>query len=457
MFEILVALCFIALLIGSITDLQKREVADYITYGLFYAVIGVRLIFAILMQDWFIFFAGVAGALVFYFFGYLLYMTGQWGGGDVKMLAAIGGALPTYELFSLQSWFFGIEQLLPQALVEQGILFMPMFVLNIFLFGAIYAILWSFVLAIIKYRLFIPDFAKNWKAYSRIRYGIYGFFLASAVFVFWAQGTNSDLFVAPSIALISIALSILVGYFIVLFAKSVESSCMIQTWTIDKLTPGEWIQKDVWLKQEQQAPKTLEQRVLALQKQWFLQEFIYDSVLSWYRTFDLPQFFPKWFSKVKKKRKAAFLKKAQEQCEYEMHRIYQQILLHNQSISKQISIRWQMWQENEKYADARKRFFQAKTLSQAYDILKKGSEHAKTMEQEKLAHILKENGISFTHTRLCSPKDLGVTQEQIDTLKKTSISTMQVKIGIPFLPAFLIAFVYMLLVGSVFLPIWLFV
>lgn len=47
--------------------------------------------------------------------------------------------------------------------------------------------------------------------------------------------------------------------------------------------------------------------------------------------------------------------------------------------------------------------------------------------------------------RICGPKDLGVSREQIATLKelaaKKRISTVRVKEGIPFLPPFLIAFV----------------
>jgi Flp pilus assembly protein protease CpaA len=56
---------------------------------------------------------------------------------------------------------------------------------------------------------------------------------------------------------------------------------------------------------------------------------------------------------------------------------------------------------------------------------------------------------------IAGPKDLGITKEQISNLiklkKQNKIKHVLMKIGIPFIPSFLIAFVFSLLFGNVFL------
>ncbi|GIU69536.1 MAG: hypothetical protein KatS3mg002_0772 [Candidatus Woesearchaeota archaeon] len=56
---------------------------------------------------------------------------------------------------------------------------------------------------------------------------------------------------------------------------------------------------------------------------------------------------------------------------------------------------------------------------------------------------------------ITGPKDLGISKEQIELLKKSKIKKVLVKEGIPFIPAFLIAFIltmimYYLKIPSIF-------
>lgn len=52
---------------------------------------------------------------------------------------------------------------------------------------------------------------------------------------------------------------------------------------------------------------------------------------------------------------------------------------------------------------------------------------------------------------ICSSKDLGLSLDQIAKLKKNNVKKILVKYGIPFVPAFFIAFVLTLLIGNLFL------
>jgi prepilin signal peptidase PulO-like enzyme (type II secretory pathway) len=54
-----------------------------------------------------------------------------------------------------------------------------------------------------------------------------------------------------------------------------------------------------------------------------------------------------------------------------------------------------------------------------------------------------------TKEYITGPRELGITQEQIARLKKEGFKVLKVKIGIPFIPAFLIGFVVTIVWGSI--------
>jgi prepilin signal peptidase PulO-like enzyme (type II secretory pathway) len=53
--------------------------------------------------------------------------------------------------------------------------------------------------------------------------------------------------------------------------------------------------------------------------------------------------------------------------------------------------------------------------------------------------------------KICGPKDLGISLEQISELKKLKVKRVLVKEGLPFVPSFLVAFVITLLFENWFL------
>lgn len=59
------------------------------------------------------------------------------------------------------------------------------------------------------------------------------------------------------------------------------------------------------------------------------------------------------------------------------------------------------------------------------------------------------NDIKISGKRICGPKDLGIERKQINQLIKLKIKKVLIKVGIPFVPSFLIAFVVMWLYGNV--------
>ena len=63
-----------------------------------------------------------------------------------------------------------------------------------------------------------------------------------------------------------------------------------------------------------------------------------------------------------------------------------------------------------------------------------------------IAKVVKING-----KYICGPKDLGIEPPQIKQLIKSKVKKVLVKEGIPFVPSFLISFVFTLFFGNIFL------
>ena len=90
---ILFSVVFVGLLVGTFTDIKTREVPDWVNFGLIFSGIGLRLLFSVFSFDWSFLIDGVFGLGVMVLFGYLMFYTGQWGGGDSKLLMGLGALL----------------------------------------------------------------------------------------------------------------------------------------------------------------------------------------------------------------------------------------------------------------------------------------------------------------------------------------------------------------------------
>lgn len=142
---------FIGSTVAAIYDLKTTEIPDEIPY----IMIAIGLLFfgyqSYLIWDYNPILNSLIAGLGLLAFGFLMYYTGQWGGGDAKLLSAIGFLIPQ------------TPQMFPQ-------LFFPFpvsYLINVFLVGAAYMIIYSIVLAILN-RKIIAAFSKDVKASSKV-------------------------------------------------------------------------------------------------------------------------------------------------------------------------------------------------------------------------------------------------------------------------------------------------
>ncbi|RMF07142.1 A24 family peptidase [Candidatus Woesearchaeota archaeon] len=211
-----------ALTIGSASDIKTREVPDWVSYGLIISAAAARTMAAVQYGSWSILTEGLLGFIVFVLIAYLMFYTGQWGGGDAKLLMGLGMVI-------------GLKPEISTALTSD----LTGFLVNVLLVGSVYGLLWSIYLALTHWKKFRTEWKANIQRYRKWRAAA----LAAGIALLAAAAALNDFLMKLFLAMISIfAVS---GYYVFIFIKAVEKSCMFKKLSPDKLTEGDWIAEDV--------------------------------------------------------------------------------------------------------------------------------------------------------------------------------------------------------------------
>ena len=211
----------LALIFGSIFDLKTREVPDWLSYGLIFAGLGIRLIYSLAFFEWAFFFSGLLGFIVFVGFGYLMFYSGQWGGGDSKLLMGLGA-------------IFGLPWVWPQVPL------LAIFLAATLLGGAVYGLVWIVALAVGKSQAVGMAAHKLRAGTSKAETFTYvaaGVLLLALAFA-WLQGfitVTGLLFATVPLA----------AYYSWLLVKSVEKVAFIRRVLPQHLTEGDWVVNDI--------------------------------------------------------------------------------------------------------------------------------------------------------------------------------------------------------------------
>jgi len=198
------------LIIASYTDLKKREVPDWISYGLIFSALGVRLLYSI-NYGWEILITGFLGLITCIILAYLFYLTNQWGGGDSKILMGMGAVIGLD--YDLQLIFF---------------------FLGLLIVGAAFGLIWCLILAIKKRIAFIKEFkeiitkTKKWQIISIVSSGV--FLILTLIYY----------------QLLWLLIPFPIGmYYLLVFAKATEKSCFTKKVEVKNLVEGDWLAEDI--------------------------------------------------------------------------------------------------------------------------------------------------------------------------------------------------------------------
>jgi len=208
---ILIVITLIVLLIASYSDLRTREVPDWLSYSLIFGALGIRLIFSLNTFDWSILLNGAIGLAVCIALAYLFYYSGQWGGGDSKLLMGMGAVI-------------GIEWPLSNASLN-----LLWFFLALLFLGSIYGLVWMGGISVVKRKNFVPI----WKNKQNKQRGLFIFALACSLALLGL------ILLSPALwffSLLPIGL-----YYLFSFVSAVEDSCFYNKVSPEKLVEGDWL------------------------------------------------------------------------------------------------------------------------------------------------------------------------------------------------------------------------
>ncbi len=222
MFWIVPAITLLTLLVASLYDIRTREVPDWLSYALISFGIGSALLASLLFSAWTYFLMSILGFICTLILSCLLYYSGQWGGGDAKLLMGMGSIIGLW---------------LPLAFVS------PLLIYTVLLFvgGAVYGLIWSSILGITHYPELRSHFLHDVQDKLLVGISIFiGFFLICVSF----------LYLGPPVNVLLMLVGGVVGMLPVIFffLRAVEATCFVKKIQVSQLTEGDWIKIPVTLK-----------------------------------------------------------------------------------------------------------------------------------------------------------------------------------------------------------------
>jgi len=200
--DTLLIIAIIWLAAASFTDLKKREVANWLSFSLIAIALAVRASESIIAGNAQPILTSVIGLAIFFVIANVLYFGKIFAGGDAKLLMAMGAVIPGAAFLS-----------------------------NFLIIGGVYGLIYSFGLAIIHRKAFSSGLKKINKKTSCLMIFIFAVFILGLILKI------------PIIYIITA--TIILIYYLHVFVKTVEKSCLIRKVSPQKLTEGDWLFKDI--------------------------------------------------------------------------------------------------------------------------------------------------------------------------------------------------------------------
>lgn len=214
-------LALVGILIGTATDIHHREVPDWVNYTMILAGLGLASAASIHEASSNPLLASGAGLAIGYLVGALMYYTGQWGGGDAKMLMGLGA------LLGAPISFFTGDTSAPLLIY---------FLITVVFAGAAYGMTWMTVLFVTQRKTVLPALKKKLREPTMLKtrkVAITALLLLVITTLVW---TNIYMIAALTIAAISY-----LTLYASLAAKTIEETCFVKDQPVNKLVVGDWV------------------------------------------------------------------------------------------------------------------------------------------------------------------------------------------------------------------------
>jgi Flp pilus assembly protein protease CpaA len=215
---LLVAVGLTGLIVATIVDIKKREVPDWISYSMICSGFALRLINSITTNDWLYSLYGLVGFAAMFGIGMFMYYAKQWGGGDTKLIMALGVIFAT---------------------VGNRQYFLIDLFINLLVIGAAYGIVFGIFLSIKRWDEFKGEFKKAMIKNRKLRIITLAVGASVVIIMFIVQDKLTRLVLAlPTIFLI-------IYMYLITFMRAVDKACMYKHIEVAKLTEGDWVAEEV--------------------------------------------------------------------------------------------------------------------------------------------------------------------------------------------------------------------
>lgn len=207
---------FIWIVFASIQDIKSTEVSNWLNYSLLVIALAYRAFYSIFYHNAMFFVYGLIGAGIFLLLGLLFYYGRIFGGGDAKLLIALGAIIPIEGVYGILAEPFGI-------------------ILTLLVIGAIYSLVASVFIVFRDVR----SFGERFKIYFIKAMPLFGIVIVLSVLFYFLSG---------EIALWGGITGFLVFVWLIYpYLRSVDEN-MIVLRKPGQLMEGDWIEKDIRLK-----------------------------------------------------------------------------------------------------------------------------------------------------------------------------------------------------------------
>jgi len=218
---ILILLGLLGLFIASICDIKTKEIPDWLSFSLIASGISIRIMQAVSAGTWKYLVYTLLIVFAMLVLGNVMYYTKQWGGGDTKLLIALAAV---FAVNPYQEYFF-LSMLINLVIVSTA-------------YGLAFCIYFAF-----RYR---KKFIKELPIYYKKESSKIKKFILIAVLLLVPVFIIKEVTLIVLLATAAILLSIYP--LLTTFIEAVERSAMFREIKVSKLTEGDWITKDIRVK-----------------------------------------------------------------------------------------------------------------------------------------------------------------------------------------------------------------
>jgi len=218
--DLIIWVSMFMLLSASYFDLRTGEIPEMVSRGFIFSILLMASAQSILNFNPSYVINSMVMGTAYFLFGYLMFYLGEWGGGDVKLLAGIGLSLG---LLGAENYF--LDEIFPYYIS---------YFINMAIVSSPYVILYSLILGLLKPEVF-QKFFENLKRKITV-VGVVMSFLPAIVAGSLGMGNAAFLYLLLPILLI---LSI--------YLRIIEGIALQKTINVNKLKEGDMVASDVVL------------------------------------------------------------------------------------------------------------------------------------------------------------------------------------------------------------------